>query len=684
MNCFLSALVFILFPFVLVCQNKQPEKVDSTYLLNDVIVTATKSATSLLELPFSANKINATQINRFQFRTTPESLIGATGIFLQKTNHGGGSPFIRGLTGNQNLLVIDGIRMNNSTYRFGPNQYLNMIDVFTIGSIEIIRGSGSVQYGSDAMGGVIQVFTDEPEFSKKNTWVASFKTRAISSDIEYTGRAELGFNSKNFAIQIGITSKKFGDLLGGDTTGFQTPSGYKERNFDGKLIWMIGKKATLSLYHQQTLQKDVPLYHRVKLENFAYYSFKPQERSLNYAKLVIPSSNLLFKKISLIASYQQSNEIRSYQKNGDANRFNETDLVKTVGVNSELVSEYSKNWHSTTGIEYYFDRVNSSKQRINVGTGSLIKQRGLYPDNSTMGNFSLYTLHHLSFNKWSIDAGIRYNLLSINIKDTSTYQSNTTGIIVQPSAVVANISFLYKLTKKESIYFTFSQGFRTPNIDDMGTLGLVDFRYELPEYSLQPEKSNNFELGYKMRKQKWSGSFSTYYMLLNNLISRVQLAGQQINGYNVFIKQNNQESYIYGVEFDLSYNLLNNLTVKAGSSYTFGENVSRNEPMRRIPPFNGSLMLAYDAKKWTINIEQLFASSQNRLAQGDKDDNRIPKGGTPGWYILNFYFGYNPMSKIGFRMGLMNIFNSDYRLHGSGINGAGRNAFIGANLKLTK
>ena len=66
-----------------------------------------------------------------------------------------------------------------------------------------------------------------------------------------------------------------------------------------------------------------------------------------------------------------------------------------------------------------------------------------------------------------------------------------------------------------------------------------------------------------------------------------------------------------------------------------------------------------------------LAGKQDRLAQGDKDDNRIPTGGTPGFTVLNGYAGYD-WKKLSFHIYLTNLFNEDYRTHGSGINGMGR------------
>ncbi len=119
-------------------------------------------------MPYSVSTVSSKLLTEIynSSRTTPEALIGMNGVFVQKTNHGGGSPFVRGLTGNQTLIMVDGIRMNNSTFRYGPNQYLNTIDAFTINRIEVAKGTGSVQYGTDAIGGVIQVITKEPFFTE--------------------------------------------------------------------------------------------------------------------------------------------------------------------------------------------------------------------------------------------------------------------------------------------------------------------------------------------------------------------------------------------------------------------------------------------------------------------------------------------------------------------------------------
>ena len=204
-------------------------QVDSTIQpksLTEVVVSSQRKSTALLQVPYLVEKTSAKTISTYQPRTTPEALIGLNGVFVQKTNHGGGSPFVRGLTGNQVLMLVDGIRLNNSTFRYGPNQYLNTIDPFSIGHIEVAKGTGSVQYGSDALGGVIQVFSKEPEFSKgKASWSGNVLGKWMSGGMEKTGHADMNYSGEKMAAQVGLTYRDFGDLIGGDTTGRQSPSG---------------------------------------------------------------------------------------------------------------------------------------------------------------------------------------------------------------------------------------------------------------------------------------------------------------------------------------------------------------------------------------------------------------------------------------------------------------------------
>jgi hemoglobin/transferrin/lactoferrin receptor protein len=648
-----------------------------TLVLDDVIITSQRRAERELYIPYSTQSISKIYIENYQPRTTPEALMGVNGVFIQKTNHGGGSPFLRGLTGNQTLILIDGIRLNNSTFRYGPNQYLNTIDAFTINKIEVAKGTGSVQYGSDAIGGVLQVFTKEPQFAKNTSkWSGRATGKYMTGDMEKTLRGESAYSSEKVATIFGASYKNFGDLIGGDTTGKQSPSGYKEFSFDAKTKLLLKANAELTLAHQFLQQQHVPVYHKVVLENFALNEFHPQQRMLNYAKLNFRNKQELIENIEIIGSWQQTIEGRDSRKNGSNTLRKEKDEVNTLGFTTDVSSSLSPIWSANSGIELYTDKVNSTRQDVNTQSAAKSILRGLYPNNSKYGNYSLYSLHHFNLKNWVIETGIRYNTFSINISDTTLGQ-----VKITPSSFVYNASLLYKLTKQQSLYITFNTGYRAPNIDDLGTLGIVDFRYEIPTSNLAPEKSRNIEAGYKLQSNKWSATLSGYYMHLNNLITRLKVDGQQINGYAVYRKENVEKAYIKGLETEVEYSISDGWKLKGNVAYTYGQSLTKNEPLRRIPPLNGRLITNYNYKKWFASSELLFASKQGRLAQGDKDDNRIQKNGTPGWKILNAYFGYE-INNVQINISLQNLFNADYRFHGSGINGMGRSACLSLAVKL--
>src|SRR3990172_9049520 len=180
------------------------------YLLNlpsswgvepDITVTATRVEEESFYVPQSVSGITSDEIIEKNFRTIPESLQDEPGILIQETAYGHGSPFIRGLTGKHILILVDGIRFNNSTFRFGPNQYFNNIDQGVVEHIEVVRGPSSVLYGSDAIGGVINVITKKREdYSSSHDIDGVITGRYGSVDESKTGRIEVSGNLQNFGF----------------------------------------------------------------------------------------------------------------------------------------------------------------------------------------------------------------------------------------------------------------------------------------------------------------------------------------------------------------------------------------------------------------------------------------------------------------------------------------------------
>jgi outer membrane receptor protein involved in Fe transport len=632
------------------------------------VISASRRNTSNLKLPFASSILSKPSQSENISRSTPESLSIIPGVFVQKTNHGGGSPFIRGLTGNQTLLLVDGIRVNNSTFRYGPNQYLNTIDPFSIDKIEVLRGSGSVQYGSDAMGGVIQVFTKDPGFSESTNFKGTVNARYGSGNMEKSGSTEFVYSSSKLVFSGILGLKNFGDLVGGDTTGRQSPSGYRESDASVKVRLKLSKKAELTIANQFVQQHDVDVFHKVRLENFKINKMGVQGRNLTYVKLRMEQSSPLFKEINITGSLNSTIEERNSLKNASLISGLERDKVSTSNLSAEIFSVLNKYWTANSGLEYYEDKINSKRTNMNSQSGSITMLRGLYPNNSSYLNTSLYSLHHLELGGFNMEAGLRYNWLKASIFDQDIGQ-----IGVSPSAFVWNAGLNYTL-KDHHVYVSLNTGYRAPNIDDMGTLGIVDFRYELPSYSLKPEKSYNSEFGYRYASRRISLGAALYRNKMIDLITRVQTA-QLIDGYKVYKKENTEEALIKGVEGFLEWQVDRNFTAEMFASFNHGQNLSKSEPLRRVPPFNGNISLKYKLLKLYVKGELAWADKQDRLAQGDRDDNRIPLNGTPGWKVLNIYSGYT-FGKAHLRISAQNLFNVDYRTHGSGINAVGRSLWM--------
>jgi outer membrane cobalamin receptor len=635
--------------------------------LTEVTVEATLlRATAWEKQPYRTDLKKIGAASGSETRTTPEWLMHQTGVMVQKTNHGGGSPTLRGLQGNQTLMLVDGIRLNNSIFRYGPNQYLNTVDAFGLDQMEVLFGNGAVQYGSDAMGGVIAAKFHEPTVSKNNQWTPHVFVRGMSGSQELSTRGSMDYANSKFGFTLGGTWRQFGDVIAGGEGQHLAPTGYRERNVDGKFLFN-GKRGRLTLAHQNHNQFDVPVYHKVLLENHAFYNMDLQLRSLTYLRKDWMNLLGVFEKVELTMGRQGQGEWRSFQKNGSTISRREKDSVDTRFVTLKVFGIQRRGFQYVMGVEGYFDRVFSGRVDVDQTTSTQKVLRALYPNNAINNQTSTFIYATHSWEKGLLRAGLRYSGTQVRIPTIELGE-----VIDNNEAVVFDIAASRQMSQHLFVYSNVGSSFRSPNVDDLGTLGIVDFRFELPQYGLSPEYSLNKELGVKWKSNRAMATLSGYHNRLTGLITRVKSPTDSMQGYPVYWKQNVGESEIWGAEWDFQLLIGKKSQVKVGAFFTVGDNLTAQEPMRRIPPAMFNVEWIYRPnKQWQIVLAMYGAKSQQRLAKGDIQDNRIGAQGTAGYVSGDVRCRYQKKG-IFMDVALTNVGNELYKTHGSGVFMPGR------------
>ena len=200
-----------------------------TEQLDEVVMSISKWEQQKKDIPQKLASISAQSIAFTNPQTSADLLQNSGQVFVQKSQLGGGSPMIRGFATNRLVLSVDGVRMNNAIFRGGNIQNVISIDPYTVKNTEIIFGPGSVIYGSDAIGGVMNFLTLQPHFTRKDSVVFSGNAdlRYASANTEKTIHANVNIASKKWAFLSSITHNDFEDLL----MGSNGPEGYLRNNY---------------------------------------------------------------------------------------------------------------------------------------------------------------------------------------------------------------------------------------------------------------------------------------------------------------------------------------------------------------------------------------------------------------------------------------------------------------------
>ncbi|MGH1363340.1 MAG: TonB-dependent receptor [Calditrichia bacterium] len=676
----------------------------ATVELSEYVVTASRSRKAIEDIPTSINLIEAPAIKERQAKTSAEALREETGVFVQKTNHGGGSAIIRGFSSNRILILVDGIRLNNSTYRLGNHQYLTTIDHNMLNRIEIVRGPTSVLYGSDAIGGTINLVTQQPSLltdSEGISYNAHLSGRYASADAENSGRAQGAVYNRNFSLSGGYSLKEFGDLRRGDnsdnpllensTNGLkQSPSGFSGYDADAKLVWQPNREHNVVLAWQHAEQEEVPRYDKYESGSNITWLYDPQIRTLGYLKYTHePEISSWFSASTFTASFNRQQEGRITQKRADSVIETENDDTKTFGSSIQLTSNFGRNVLNY-GLESYNDRVASGSFDTDAISNEVtVNSRGRYPDDARYTSFGYFVQNEwYPTDKFLLVGGLRYSSFDTEFDVADGAGNGLQSVQQNFKALTGNIGSVYKFTGSWSVSINAGQGFRAPNLSDLAKLGeSKGDTYEVPNTDLEPEKILSFDASLRHHNGRIRGELTGFYSRISDLLSSVDAT---FNGSPIFItggdslkvkqKANSGEAYVAGFESSLRAEITPNLSSYASLSFSYGQNTSLDEPIGKMPPMFGRLGLRWQQERYWLDGFTRFAAKQDRLSADDLDDDRIPTGGTPGWQIITLRGGVTIFDGLVLRTALENIFDVNYREHASGINAAGRNFVVSCEL----
>ena len=661
-----------------------------------IVVTASRGPQTEFDAPFATDVLLADDLFQRSYRTVPQALRDVPGVMVQETSVSQGSPYIRGFTGYQNLLMIDGVRLNNSVFRSGPNQYWSTIDPLGIDRLEIVKGPSSVLYGSDAIGGTVQVLTKDPWTTGPGFQVGGgVLARFATADESVWGRGELSFgmsheDGSHTSLLVAGGRKHFGNLRGGADTGELPYTAFDDAALDIKLVHRFDERTRLVFAHQQFRQYDAPRTHRTifaqswrgtGVGSDLLHEFD-QERVLTYGQIHAEDLGGFFDAVHANLSLHSQSETRERERSGrgiDESGF----AVDTYGAWIQFESATPLG-RLSYGAEWYHDDVDS------FSSGNPIQ--GPVGDDSTydLAAFYLQDEYRIS-DRLTVVGGGRFNYAAADSKSVQDPASgNAIELSDDWSDVVFSARVRYELEPDAvAAYAGVSQGFRAPNLSDLTRFDTArSNEFEIPAPGLDSENYVTYEAGLKGRSADASWETAYFWTDIADQIVRTPTGNVDANGDSEVTKTNAGDGRIWGLELAASYRvmpgtvLFGNATYMEGrvSNYELLGGTPSDAYMTRLMPLTVLAGARYEEPEtgrfWGETLVRI-ADDADKLSGSDlRDTQRIPPGGTPGYAVWDLGMGYRFDDASVLNVRLENVTNVDYRVHGSGTNMPGRNLIV--------
>ncbi|MFA8450952.1 MAG: TonB-dependent receptor plug domain-containing protein [Bacteroidales bacterium] len=710
--------------------------VPSTVNLDEVVVSANRWEQDQAEVP---NKIRVIGQREIEFASpqTAADLLSETGeVFVQKSQQGGGSPMIRGFAANSVLLVFDGIRMNNPIFRQGNLQNVILIDPNAVESAEVIYGPGSVIYGSDALGGVMDFHTKEVKFSNNDKLriKGDVLLRAASANSEKTGGFSLNIAGRKFGSFTNFSYSNFGDLIQGSkgndylkrsfyvvsgekgddvvknnpNENRQVYSGYSQLNLLQKFRYKVNDKLELGYEFLYTNSSDIPRYDRlIQIKKgkpkYAEWYYGPQKWMINALKIKLGNVLPIFDEMKTTIAYQDYEESRNDRKFQSTKLRQRTEKVNGFNLNVDFVKNLGDRFQLFYGVEGLTNTIKSEGIAKNIETDEETPVESRYPngDNKYLSGAAYADLKFHFAKAFTFNAGVRYTYTHLESSFGDISYNKTIpfdqvpeyyNMEVNNGALNGSFGLAYNPSKSLNLHFNVGSGFRAPNLDDISKVfDSGDGIIVVPNPNLKPEYAYSTNLGGVLKlNERFRLNADVFYTYLTDAIVRkpFTIGGKTHVPYDgdlgvVHALQNVGHAKVYGTSAGFSWDLARFLNVYSNATYTKGEDLDGN-PLRHVSPFFGvtGFNVQFNKFRWNLNYMYNGEISNSNLAPSEidkpylyaKDANGKPY--SPAWGILNTKISYQLKENLRAIFGVDNILDYRYKSYSSGISAPGRNFML--------
>ena len=637
--------------------------------LDEVVVTASRRPVATDAISSALSLLERDDVVSEKLVT--DALANQAGVSLQQTTPGQGAAIIRGLKGSSILHLVDGMPLSNAIFRSAPTPYLSLVPTTAVDRIEVIRGTPASLYGSQAVGGVIQVVTRRPSFDSDETdmkrdLLLSFDTGELQKSI----RGSLDIGNRIVAASISGEYLTTGDrrIGGGERL---SPSGFTSR----AARFVISATPTDTnawLFDLQLLEQPatpridelIPGYGQTDPSSDEFF-FAPSRRVFAHAQYT-NESGWLGANWRVDVAWQRIDDDRSTRDFGSTTRRHEDNSSDLAALSINAAgAETSISW--IVGADIQTDKIRSRRQEVDILSGTTISMDPRFPDNSRIDQVALFGNINWSVTaRHSLSGGLRLTDVGIDVG----------GIDVQrPSG---DLGWIYSFSESWQLVTNVGLGFRAPNIFDLGTLGnRPGNRFNIPNADLKEEHVRQLDVGLRKHSDNIQLELMMYALRYDDRITSVLTGNTTADGRDIVQSVNAARSSIHGAEIALNIGFTEKLRGRAIVNYTWGEEtIASDSPQAadRIPPLGGELGLVFDATdRWLIESWLTVARRQDRLSDRDVRDSRINPNGTPGWAVLGARASWTPNDLWAVDMAADNLLDKRYRAHGSGIDSVGRN-----------